>query len=119
MPKASNRRSRASKAQPFETMAVDEENVDIVTEDIDESVESNHAVHKRHAGEWKKMKAQVSQLKSQRKALSKKQRDVKKDLSKQIKFLISSLEAKHLAELQSMGIVPPKSSDRMVDDEDD
>ena len=100
-------------------MVVDEAKVDPVDEVVDESVESNHSVHKRHCGEWKKMKAQVSQLKSQRKALSKKQREVKKDLSKQIKFLISSMESKHLAELEALGITPPKFSDRMIDEDDE
>ena len=118
MPKVQSRRSRPSKAQPFETMMVDEVKPNIVSDASDEGQESNHSVHKRQAGEWKKMKAQVSQLKSQRKALGKKQRETKKELSKQIKLLIVSTEAKHLAELRALGIVPPKATDRMVDDED-
>lgn len=119
MPKAASRRNRQSKVQPFETMMVDESKVEEIVEVTDNSVESNHSVHKRQVGEWKKMKSEVAKLKSQRKALSKNQRDVKKDLSKQIKFLIASTRSKHDAELQQLGIVPPKSSDLMMDDDID
>jgi hypothetical protein len=121
MPKIQSRRARPHKSQPFETMALDEKSNDqledhIENEPNEELGESNHSVHKRHAAEWKRMKSQVSQIKKQRKALSKKQRDRKKQLSQEIKHLISSLRTRHEEELISLGIVPPKRSDIMEDD---
>ena len=125
MPKVQSRRKRTTKSEPFETMMVDEPSnpEQVVEEGIvdEESVggESNHAVYKRHAGEWKRMKSQVAQLKKQRKSLTKKQRDKKKEISQEIKLLISSTGDKHQAELRALGIIAPKRADMMIDDEDD
>ena len=124
MPKAQNKRRRANKAEPFDTMMVDEvaqpvvDNNEIVEENEAQSGESNHAIFKRHAGECKKMKGQVAQLKRQRKALTKKQRDKKKQISQEIKLLISHLENRHDEELRSLGIIPPKRADIMDDDDE-
>lgn len=87
-------------------------------QDDEVSGESNHSVYKRQAGEWKRMKSQVAQLKKQRKALTKKQRDKKKQISQEIKMLVSSTRDRHDAELRELGIIPPKRSDMMQDDED-
>ena len=122
MPKFLSRRNRSSKSQPFETMIVDEKApADVVTEeqqDDEVSGESNHLVYKRQAGEWKRMKAQVAQLKKQRKALTKKQRDKKKQISQEIKMLVSSIRDRHDAELRELGIIPPNRSEMMQDNED-
>ena len=123
MPKAQRKRGRANKSEPFDTMMVDEADQEVVaqTEEVveqEERGESNHAIHKRHAGEWKKMKGQVAQLKKQRKALTKKQRDKKKGISQEIKILISSIQNRHDEELRVLGIIPPKRADVMEDDEE-
>jgi hypothetical protein len=118
MPKVKSKRSKVGKVQPFETMAVDTDETPVIEEVVEG--ESNHAIHKRHAAEWKKMKTQVVQLKQQRKACSKKQRDRKKELSKQIKTLISTLQEKHDEELRAIGVIPPKrSGDDMAMDDDE
>ena len=124
MPKVQKGRKRASKAEPFDTMMVDdmvEEKPVAVEEETqaEETGESNHAIFKRHAGEWKKMKGQVAQLKRQRKALNKKQRDRKKAISQEIKLLISSLQHKHDEELRALGLIAPKREDLMVDEDDE
>ena len=126
MPKVQSRRRRPNKVEPFDTVMADEEpeitnknTEDVVPGSDTEGGESNHAVFKRHAGEWKKMKAQVAQLKKQRKALNKKQRDQKKKISQDIKFLISSTRDRHDNELRTLGIVAPKRDDLMMDDEDE
>lgn len=126
MPKVQSRRRRPNKVEPFDTVMADDEpeitnqeTEDVVPGSDKESGESNHAVFKRHAGEWKKMKAQVAQLKKQRKALTKKQRDQKKKISQDIKFLISCTRDRHDNELRTLGIVAPKRDDLMMDDEDE
>lgn len=126
MPKVQSRRRRPNKVEPFDTVMADEEPKindqpagDVITGSDVEGGESNHAVFKRHAGEWKKMKAQVAQLKKQRKALTKKQRDRKKQISQEIKLLISTIRDRHDTELRSLGIVAPKREDLMMDDEDE
>ena len=73
MPKVQSRRKRVGKAEPFETMMVDEAvpvETQVEVEEAEVAGESNHAVHKRQAGEWKRMKGQVAQLKKQRKKQS-------------------------------------------------
>jgi hypothetical protein len=89
--------------------------------DTEEATESNHSVYKRQQAEWRKMKHQVAQLKKQRKSLNKKQRDRKKEISKDIKMLIATMSAKHEQELRDLGIVKPMSSHEDDDDlmEDD
>ena len=120
MPKIQSRRHKSVKSEPFDTMVIDkaEETPDVVVADDVEGdgEESNRAVYKRHQTEWRKMKHQVAQLKKQRKALTKKQREKKKEISKEIKMLISSMRAKHEQELKDLGIVAPISHDH--DDED-
>ena len=123
MPKAPKKRTRVSKSEPFDTMMIDEVDQPAVDNREDETeqegtTESNHAIFKRHAGEWKRMKAQVAQLKKQRKALTKKQRDKKKQISQEIKMLISSIQNRHDEELRGLGIIPPKRADLMEDDEE-
>jgi hypothetical protein len=125
MPKVQKGRKRATKAEPFDTMMVDEavaeepvDHVEVEAE-TEETGESNHAIFKRHAGEWKKMKSQVAQLKRQRKTLSKKKRDRKKSISQEIKILIASLQKKHDEELRTLGLIAPKREDLMVDDDDE
>lgn len=123
MPKVRGNRSRVHRSEPFETMTDDKLNeVDApeVTEPVDESSvnESNHSVYKRQQAEWRKMKHQVAQLKKQRKALNKKQREKKKEISKEIRMLLTSMKQKHEEELKSLGIIPDKS--RMeIDSEDE
>jgi len=118
MPKIQSRRHKSVKSEPFDTMVVEkgeQETSDVVVED--EVEESNRSVYKRQQTEWRKMKHQVAQLKKQRKALTKKQREKKKEISKEIKLLISSMRAKHEQELKDLGIVAPASHNR--DDDDD
>jgi hypothetical protein len=124
MPKIAKGRKGSKKVEPFDTVMSE----NIANQDIDNHAaeetdavagESNHAIFKRHAGEWKRMKAQVAIIKSQRKSLSKKQRDKKKKLSQDIKLLLSSLQSRHDEELRTLGIIPPKRSDMMLDDEDE
>lgn len=122
MPKVKSKRTRAEKSQPFDTMMVDEEVKNPVVEDQTEEEnqgESNHAVYKRHAGEWKKMKGQIAQLKKQRKALTKKQRDKKKQISQEIKLLMHGLRDRQDEELRALGIISPKRSDLMMDDDEE
>jgi len=98
-------------------MMVEKEVVNEAEVDTEEQKnESNHAVYKRQQIEWRKMKHLVAQLKKQRKALSKKQRDRKKELGKDIKLLIASTRANHDQELKDLGIVKPASA---RDDNDD
>ena len=120
MPKIQSRRKRATKAEPFETMVVDdvkqvEENIET---DESNTTESNHSVYKRHQAEWRKMKHQVAQLKKQRKALTKKQRDRKKEISKEIRLMVATMRTKHEQELKELGIIPDKSA-MMIDDDDE
>jgi predicted RNase H-like nuclease (RuvC/YqgF family) len=103
----------------------DDKVADIQTDSVsageeDSSTESNHAVYKRQQAEWRKMKHQVAQLKKQRKALNKKQREKKKEISKDIRTLLSTLRLKHEEELKSLGIIPDKNRMDldMEDDED-
>ncbi len=103
-----------SRSEPFETMTDDKlDEVDttepILTTDEGSNNESNHSVYKRQQGEWRKMKHEVAQLKKQRKALNKKQREKKKEISKVIRMLLTSMKQKHEEELKSLGITPDKS----------
>jgi hypothetical protein len=109
MPKIQSRRHKSVKSEPFDTMVVEkaeQETIDVVDE------ESNRSVYKRQQTEWRKMKHQVAQLKKQRKALTKKQREKKKEISKEIKLFISSMRGKHEQELKDLGIVAPASHNR-------
>jgi|LauGreDrversion4_2_1035121.scaffolds.fasta_scaffold176059_2 hypothetical protein len=122
MPKIQSRRHRANRAEPFETMVVEKEEANVLPAEVEEEEEgSNRAVYKRHQTEWRKMKHQVAQLKKQRKALNKKQREKKKEISKEIKHLIASMRAKHEQELKELGIVAPATQDDedlMMDDDE-
>ena len=120
MPKIQSRRHKSHKAEPFETMVVEKEEAE-TNPDVEVEEESNRSVYKRQQLEWRKMKHQVAQLKKQRKALTKKQREKKKEISKEIKLLISSMRGKHEQELKDLGIVAPvnhlQDDDLMEDDE--
>jgi hypothetical protein len=121
MPKIQSRRQRQQKAEPFRTMEVEktDDPVDLAETEVveGEATESNHSVYKRQQAEWRKMKHQVAQLKKQRKALNKKQRERKKEISKEIKLLIASMRAKHEQELRDLGIVKPVSTNEEDDDD--
>lgn len=124
MPKVRGSRSRVSRSEPFETMTDDnlpEVDANELTAAVDAETtgESNHSVYKRQQGEWRKMKHQVAQLKKQRKALSKSQRGVKKDISKEIRMMLSTLRVKHEEELKALGIIPDKSRMEIDMDEED
>ena len=121
MPKIKSNRRRTAKSEPFESMKVDEttDKVEDPASLVEEETESNRSVYKRHSAEWKRMKGSVAQLKLRRKSLTKKQRDLKKQLSQEIKILISSMTEKHQNELRELGIISPKRSDMMEDDGDD
>lgn len=122
MPKVKSSRRRSAKSQPFEPMSM-EDTTDRLPEEAETPLEdegaSNRSVHKRQAAEWKRMKAQVAQLKQRRRGLTRKQREVKKQISQEIKLLISSMSERHENELRELGIVAPKRSDVMEDDLDD
>ena len=120
MAKAKSRRSRPSKAEPFEAMVMDEFTGihSVSVSENDEARPSNHSVRQRQAGERIAMKSRIDQLKIQRRSLTKKNKGVKKDLSKQIKHLIASTRHRHDQELCDLGIVPRNDTENIDADEE-
>jgi len=68
---------------------------------------SQHSIFKRHAAEWKAMKAIVAKLKRERKKLRKNviaEKERKKDIGKRIKTLVLTLRNDQIAEQKAAGI---------------
>ena len=80
---------------------------------------TGHALFKQQAAEWREMKTKVASLKDKRKRLGKKERDQKKQLSKEIKTMLAETSARHQAELKAAGIVGHSIKDTMAISDDD
>lgn len=86
--------------------AADEKATPADNAETEGEIASRH-IYKRQAVEWRKMKAEVAQLKRQRQKLRKKnvvQREERKKLGRLIKTKILGLRQKHDAELKSLGL---------------
>merc|ERR1711939_953238 len=77
-----------------------------------EPVSSSHALLKQQTAEWKKMKAEVAELKRKRKNLGKKEKANKKSISKEIKKLLADMTEKHVQERRAAGIDKASHKDR-------
>ena len=76
------------------------------------NAETAHDCKKRHTAEYKAVKAQVMQLKKQRKRQPKKGgKDEKKEISQEIRKLLNDVQEKHEAELKALGIDNAQAGD--------
>jgi len=81
---------------------------------------SAHELKERHTGEWKRMKAEVAELKKARKGIKKKgNKDEKKKYSKKIKELINTLTEKQNTERAQHGLEAQNPAEDAMNVDDD